>query len=297
MEKSNKRGKIPQSDWPLIMTRYEAGETLASIARTYDCSPPAISYVVSKSRARQPARDNPEASPSERESQLVKGSANESRRPRSVGARAPRSGRGRTARTRRPGPMPAARLRAQRFGYARDTRLSREIGGFVRDGFVERGSTAPAAASVRGRRKQQARAGWARAHRIRATGRVAVVAERGRHASQAASFPRQWYRTSRRFFRAFIPVTAGHRRIGPSPRIASLRRPRSAPPTRCQAVRKRPDFRRPDRYPNGRCGRTWMRQAPPRLPARKRPGRLSIKCYAPASRPTSHPFSVRSMPP
>jgi hypothetical protein len=34
------------------MARYEAGETLASIARTYDCSPPAISYVVSRSRGR-----------------------------------------------------------------------------------------------------------------------------------------------------------------------------------------------------------------------------------------------------
>ncbi len=52
MEKSSKRGKIPQSDWPSIMVRYESGETLASIARTYDCSPPAISYVVSRSRAR-----------------------------------------------------------------------------------------------------------------------------------------------------------------------------------------------------------------------------------------------------
>jgi len=50
MEKSNKRGKIPQADWPLIMARYEAGETLASIARTYDCSPPAISYIVSRNR-------------------------------------------------------------------------------------------------------------------------------------------------------------------------------------------------------------------------------------------------------
>src|SRR5690348_6892606 len=55
MEKSSRRGKIPQSDWPLIMARYEAGETLASIARTYDCSPPAISYVVSRSRERQPS--------------------------------------------------------------------------------------------------------------------------------------------------------------------------------------------------------------------------------------------------
>jgi hypothetical protein len=34
------------------MARHEAGETLASIARSYDCSPPAISYIVSRSRAR-----------------------------------------------------------------------------------------------------------------------------------------------------------------------------------------------------------------------------------------------------
>ena len=52
MEKSSKRGKIPQHDWPSIISRYESGETLASIARTYDCSPPAISYIVSRSRAR-----------------------------------------------------------------------------------------------------------------------------------------------------------------------------------------------------------------------------------------------------
>jgi len=62
MERSSKRGKIPQSDWPLIMARYEAGETLASIARTYDCSPPAISYVVSRSRAR-PVQPPPAKAP------------------------------------------------------------------------------------------------------------------------------------------------------------------------------------------------------------------------------------------
>ena len=55
MERSSKRGKIPQSDWPSIMARYEAGETLSSIARTYDCSPPAISFVVSRSRRGQTA--------------------------------------------------------------------------------------------------------------------------------------------------------------------------------------------------------------------------------------------------
>ena len=75
MEKSSKRGKIPQSDWPLIMARYEAGETLSSIARTYDCSPPAISYVVSRSRARQPDGGAPRPAPAG-ESQLIKAAGN-----------------------------------------------------------------------------------------------------------------------------------------------------------------------------------------------------------------------------
>src|SRR5579864_6363836 len=70
MEKSSKRGKIPQSDWPLIMARYDAGETLASIARTYDCSPPAISYVVSRSRDRQPTAPPPSVGAGE--PQLIK---------------------------------------------------------------------------------------------------------------------------------------------------------------------------------------------------------------------------------
>jgi hypothetical protein len=74
MEKSSKRGKIPQSDWPLIMSRYEAGETLSSIARTYDCSPPAISYVVSRSRARQPEPESA-AKPPGWEPQLIKAPA------------------------------------------------------------------------------------------------------------------------------------------------------------------------------------------------------------------------------
>lgn len=74
MEKSSKRGKIPQQDWPSIMTRYEAGETLASIARTYDCSPPAISYIVARSRARDAAAEAAaHTPPPSSEPQLVKG--------------------------------------------------------------------------------------------------------------------------------------------------------------------------------------------------------------------------------
>jgi hypothetical protein len=57
MERSGKRGKIPPQDWPSIITRYQSGETLASISRTYDCSPPAISYIVSRSRARNAAAE------------------------------------------------------------------------------------------------------------------------------------------------------------------------------------------------------------------------------------------------
>lgn len=80
MEKSSKRGKIPQQDWPSIIKRYEAGETLASIARTYDCSPPAISYILSRNRARDATVDGTEQSGSESpEPQPVKGQPNDTR--------------------------------------------------------------------------------------------------------------------------------------------------------------------------------------------------------------------------
>src|SRR6266849_3197934 len=77
MEKSTKRGKIPQSDWPSIMARYNAGETLASIAKTYDCSPPAISYVVSRSRVRRADSETAPKAPTVAEVQLVKAAASE----------------------------------------------------------------------------------------------------------------------------------------------------------------------------------------------------------------------------
>jgi hypothetical protein len=55
------------------MARYEAGETLSSIARTYDCSPPAISYIVSRSRAKPTSEIS---APPTTEPQLVKSHAN-----------------------------------------------------------------------------------------------------------------------------------------------------------------------------------------------------------------------------
>ena len=76
MERSSKRGKIPQQDWPSIIKRYEAGETLASIARTYDCSPPAISYIISRSRARD-TEGAEQIDIEAREPRLVKGHPND----------------------------------------------------------------------------------------------------------------------------------------------------------------------------------------------------------------------------
>src|SRR5882672_7615727 len=98
MEKSNKRGKIPQSDWPAIMARYEAGETLASIAKTYDCSPPAISYVVSRSRARNSEIDTSAAvdadtSAAVTEPQLIKAHSSEAAAEKPAAATAEPAGR------------------------------------------------------------------------------------------------------------------------------------------------------------------------------------------------------------
>lgn len=46
-----KRGRIPQSAWPRILERHRAGVTLSAIAREFDCTPSAISYIVRKAEA------------------------------------------------------------------------------------------------------------------------------------------------------------------------------------------------------------------------------------------------------
>ncbi|MCG5238783.1 hypothetical protein [Azospirillum doebereinerae] len=48
MAKRQEKGKIPHTEWPEIRTRYAAGESLASIARTYGCTGPAIRYIVNR---------------------------------------------------------------------------------------------------------------------------------------------------------------------------------------------------------------------------------------------------------
>lgn len=46
-----RRGRIPQSAWPHILERHRSGATLSAIAREFDCTPSAISYIVRKAEA------------------------------------------------------------------------------------------------------------------------------------------------------------------------------------------------------------------------------------------------------
>jgi hypothetical protein len=40
--------KIPQGEWSAIAARYENGESISGIARNYDCTPPAIHYILKR---------------------------------------------------------------------------------------------------------------------------------------------------------------------------------------------------------------------------------------------------------
>lgn len=40
------RGKIPHAEWPKIAQRFTGGESLTAIARDYQCTAPAIRYIV-----------------------------------------------------------------------------------------------------------------------------------------------------------------------------------------------------------------------------------------------------------
>jgi transposase-like protein len=48
------KGKIANTEWPSIVERYLNGETIANIARSYDCTAPAIRYIVRRSAAFSP---------------------------------------------------------------------------------------------------------------------------------------------------------------------------------------------------------------------------------------------------
>jgi len=44
--------KIPQGEWNAIAARYQNGESISKIARSYDCTPPAIHYILKRNRLR-----------------------------------------------------------------------------------------------------------------------------------------------------------------------------------------------------------------------------------------------------
>lgn len=54
------RGKIAHSEWPKIAARVATGEPLAAVARSYQCTAPAIRYIVRRvPDGRQGASDGP----------------------------------------------------------------------------------------------------------------------------------------------------------------------------------------------------------------------------------------------
>ncbi|MBP2312285.1 hypothetical protein [Azospirillum soli] len=65
-EAPKKRGRIPQAAWPQILERYRSGVTLSAIAREFECTPSAISYIIRKAEAADaPGEDEAGAAPAE----------------------------------------------------------------------------------------------------------------------------------------------------------------------------------------------------------------------------------------
>ncbi len=64
-EAPKKRGRIPQSAWPQILERYRSGATLSAIAREFECTPSAISYIIRKAEAAGGAGEDTAEAPAE----------------------------------------------------------------------------------------------------------------------------------------------------------------------------------------------------------------------------------------
>lgn len=62
MAARREKGKIDHGEWPAIVARHAGGETLASIARSYGCTAPAIRYIVNRP-ARASSTDSMTVSP------------------------------------------------------------------------------------------------------------------------------------------------------------------------------------------------------------------------------------------
>src|SRR5215831_19200822 len=52
MAAKREKGKIAHAEWPAIVGRYAGGESMASIARSYGCTAPAIRYIVNRGTVR-----------------------------------------------------------------------------------------------------------------------------------------------------------------------------------------------------------------------------------------------------
>jgi transposase-like protein len=50
-ESPRRRGRIPQTAWPRILDMHKNGSTLTAIAKEFDCTPSAISYIIKKAEA------------------------------------------------------------------------------------------------------------------------------------------------------------------------------------------------------------------------------------------------------
>jgi len=64
MSAVREKGKIARSEWPKIVARYRAGDTIAQIGRDYGCTGPAIRYIVKRADAfEKPGTEKKETSP------------------------------------------------------------------------------------------------------------------------------------------------------------------------------------------------------------------------------------------
>jgi transposase-like protein len=61
MAVSREKGKIPHSEWNVIRARHASGESLASIARHYGCTAPAIRYILRRARPERATAQNGDA--------------------------------------------------------------------------------------------------------------------------------------------------------------------------------------------------------------------------------------------
>jgi hypothetical protein len=88
------RGKISREEWPKIAARFHGGETLTEIARSYDCTAPAIRYIVGRTPVRGAKGKSVVAEKPEKVSMFVP--SGEARRTgQADGLHSPDTGRGR----------------------------------------------------------------------------------------------------------------------------------------------------------------------------------------------------------